>query len=66
MSTSQVTPSPDQTKPADVQPTTDPYTLLAQVGGPSKEQIEYLKQQSPNGRVRLFTPDAKRVFVLRD
>lgn len=66
MSTSQVTPTPDQTKPAEAQPTTDPYELLAKVGGPTREQIEYLKQQSPNGRVRLFTPDTKRVFVLRD
>jgi len=65
MSTSQVTPAPDQTKPAEKQPTTDPYELLKEVGGPSREQIEFLKQQSPNGRVRLLTPDHKRVFVLR-
>ena len=62
MSTTPVTPA----KPEETQPTTDPYVLLQQVGGPTKEQIEYLKGQSPNGRVRRITLDSKRMYVLRD
>jgi hypothetical protein len=34
-------------------------------GAPTEEQIEAWKSAAPGGRVRLFTPDMKRVFVLR-
>jgi hypothetical protein len=43
----------------------NPYEFLASIGGPNREQIEFIKSQSPNGRARIFTPDGKRAFVLR-
>jgi hypothetical protein len=45
----------------------DPYEFLATVtGAPSKAQIEAWKAQTPNGRIRVFSPDgAKRVFLVR-
>jgi hypothetical protein len=45
----------------------DPYEYLATVtGAPSKIQLEAWKAQTPNNRLRVFTPDAgKRVFIVR-
>lgn len=45
----------------------DPYKFLETIpNSPSKDQIAAWKMQTPNGRLRVFTPDAgKRVFILR-
>jgi hypothetical protein len=43
------TPNPAETEKKG--PVTDPYEMLAQVGGPTRDQIETIKQSSPNGRV---------------
>lgn len=44
----------------------DPYQFLSEFpNAPSKAMIDSWKQQAPNGRVRLFTPDAKRVYLVR-
>jgi len=44
----------------------DPYEFLATVkNAPSKQQIEAWKSEVPGGRVRLFTPDGKRVYIIR-
>lgn len=45
----------------------NPYDFLATVtGAPTKIQIEAWKGQTPNNRLRVFTPDAgKRVFIVR-
>jgi len=44
----------------------DPYEFLATINGsPSKVQIETWKTQTPNNRLRVFTPDGgKRVFIV--
>jgi len=43
----------------------DPYEYLATFpGAPTKEQVEALKAQAPNGIIRIFAP-GKRVFLLR-
>lgn len=34
-------------------------------GAPTEEDINLWRSAAPGGRVRLFTPDMKRVFVLR-
>ena len=51
------TPTPDSKDPKKPM---NEWDLLQSVGGPSREQIDVLKQSVPNGRVRLFTPDGKR------
>ena len=43
----------------------DPYLFIASLGGPSKEQIEAYKQSIPNGRLRVYTPDGKRAYIVR-
>ena len=44
----------------------DPYTLIEKAGGPNKDAILALKVQTPNGRLKVFTPDGgKRLFILR-
>jgi hypothetical protein len=45
----------------------DPYAFLASLGNaPAKEQIIAWKIQTPNGRLRVFTPDGgKRTFIVR-
>lgn len=43
-----------------------PYDFLESIeGAPTKAQIENWKTQAPGGKIRLFTPDGKRVFILR-
>lgn len=58
----------DQMKEADATKSSfkDPYEFLATFrGAPSKAHLEALKASTPNGRLRLFYPDTKRVFILR-
>jgi hypothetical protein len=43
----------------------DPYEFLASISGPTKDQVEAFKQNVPNGRIRIFTPDGKRGYLLR-
>lgn len=43
-----------------------PQEFLATLpGAPSADQVATWKQQAPNNRVELFTPDGKRAFILR-
>ncbi len=45
---------------------TNPMDFLASLpGAPTPAMIEGYKQQAPAGRIKLFTPDGKRVFILR-
>lgn len=39
--------------------------LATLVGAPSAEQVEAWKQQAPNNRIELFTPDGKRAYIVR-
>jgi hypothetical protein len=56
---------PDET-PADRTEGIDPYTILAQLpNAPTKEQVESIKLQAPNGRVRFYCPDGRRAYLLR-
>lgn len=42
------------------------YDFLATLpNAPTPAQISGYKQQAPGGRVKLFTPDAKRAFIVR-
>ena len=44
----------------------DPYDLLKEVGGPSKDEVAGLKAQTPNGQIKIFTLDGgKRIYLLR-
>jgi hypothetical protein len=44
----------------------DPYDLLKERGGPSREQISVMKAQTPNGKIKLFTLDGgERIYLLR-
>ena len=45
----------------------DPYEFLKTINGaPTKVQIDTWKTQTPNNRLRVFTPDGgKRVFIVR-
>lgn len=44
----------------------DPQVFLKTIpDAPSQEQIKAWKLEVPGGRVRLFTPDGRRVFLLR-
>lgn len=44
----------------------DPYELIKQKGGPSKDQIASFKAETPNGRIKIFTLDGgERIFLLR-
>jgi len=63
MSETQNTEQVKQTsRPAPV----DPFEFLAAIpGAPSRQKIEAWKQEVPGGRVQLFSPDGKRVFILR-
>lgn len=43
-----------------------PYDLIASKGGPSKDTILAWKTQTPNGKLKVFTPDGgKRLFIMR-
>jgi hypothetical protein len=43
-----------------------PQEFLASLAGaPTLDQIAVWKQQAPNNRLEVFTPDGKRAFVLR-
>lgn len=43
-----------------------PWDVLAQFkDAPSPAKIESVKRESPGGRVKIFSPDGKRVFLLR-
>lgn len=43
-----------------------PYDFLATIeGAPDKTAIETMKRSTPNNRIRVFSPDAKRVFLVR-
>lgn len=53
-------------EPAEATGAVDPYEFLNKVpGAPSKSEIESWKNQTPNGRVKVFTPDYKRIYILR-
>jgi len=44
---------------------TDPYVYLSTFpGAPTKDQVENLKAQAPNGTIRIFAP-GKRVYLVR-
>jgi hypothetical protein len=44
----------------------DPYELIISKGGPTKDNILALKMQTPNGKLKIFTPDGgNRLFILR-
>jgi hypothetical protein len=58
------TPAPDAA-PAAAPKTLTPLDFLASLGGPSPEQIDFIKQQSPNNRARVMCNDGKRAFVVR-
>jgi len=60
-----VTPDPEVVPAKDPNAGMDPIDFLASIGGPSLDQINFIKQQSPNKRARVFTPDSKRAFVVR-
>lgn len=43
-----------------------PFEFLAQFpGAPSEEDVTGWQASAPGGRVRLFTPDRKRIFIVR-
>lgn len=45
---------------------TNPYDFLKTIpGAPSEEKIKEWKAQTPNQRIRVFSPDTKRVFLVR-
>lgn len=46
-------------------PLTGPEFLASLAGAPSPEQVEAWKQQAPNNRIELFTPDGKRAYIVR-
>lgn len=44
----------------------DPYEFLAQFpNAPSRQYLEGVKKEAPGGKLRIFSPDGKRVFILR-
>jgi hypothetical protein len=44
----------------------NPYDFLATIkGAPSRASIESLKSQTPNNRLRVFSPEGKRVYIVR-
>jgi hypothetical protein len=59
-------PIPVPTPESPVNKPPSPVEFLAKLpGAPSKEHIASLKQQVPNGTIRLFSPDGKRAFLMR-
>lgn len=46
-------------------PQTPAEFLASLENGPKPNQIAQWKAESPNGRVRVFSPDGKRAFILR-
>jgi hypothetical protein len=56
----------EQTEQAVKKQFSDPYEFLATIpGAPSKDLIQTMKAQTPNQRIRVFSPDTKRVFLIR-
>jgi len=59
---------PEETKPSETQEQApvSPSQLLASIpGAPSAPQIEAWKAAVPNNRIELFTPDFKRIYIMR-
>jgi hypothetical protein len=47
------------------QPQTPQQLLASMAGAPTPNQVESWKAQAPGNHVRLFTPDMKRIYILR-
>jgi hypothetical protein len=71
MTTAPVIPAPTETAaPESIQPVSKanmtPQEFLATLpGAPTADQIAAWKQQAPNNRLEIFTPDGKRAFIIR-
>lgn len=49
-----------------VKPAMTPATFLASLpGSPSADMVENWKQQAPNNKIKIFSPDGKRAYILR-
>jgi len=58
--------TPGETKPAVDRSNMDPHEFLASLpGAPTKDMIAAWKQQAPNNRLEVFTPDGKRAYIVR-
>jgi DNA-binding NarL/FixJ family response regulator len=59
---SDATQTPD---PAEQAPMTPAEFLASLPDAPSSDLISQWKAQAPNGRIKVFTPDGKRAYILR-
>jgi hypothetical protein len=67
MTTEDVVATPEQPEPKPVDKSNmDPHEFLASLpGAPTKDMIAAWKQQAPNNRLEVFTPDGKRAYIVR-
>lgn len=57
---------PNETPQTQAPQPVDPLEFLQQFpGAPSRQHLENLKKEVPGGKLRIFSPDGKRVFILR-
>jgi hypothetical protein len=57
--------SPSSSAATDTKKPTPFEFLTSLPGAPTHARLEELKQQVPGGRLRVFSPDGKRAFLLR-
>ena len=57
---------PEEKNAAETPQPVDPFEFLQQFpNAPSRQYLEGLKKEVPGGKLRIFSPDGKRVFILR-